>query len=401
MKQAYKYELDINNKQEAQLKTCSKLSQIVYNMAVRACYERFDSNEGDNKFWGLGELQKGWRRVRDTNSHLKRLNKDVPSDVPNFACMNVKQAFTNWWKHSSDKPREKKNKCSFTVWQPKTKSNAVRLPNIGWIRTKENIRLRGDKKSATFSTRAGRWFVSFGVDRERPVKHPGGIMVGIDVGLSSYITLSTGEQVEPPKSYHKAQKRLARWQRKLSRKERGSSNYKKLQKKIARLHRRIANKRKDFIDKLTTRLAKQCSDIAIEDLSIKNMMKNKYLSKAISDASWGMFRRKLEYKCGWYGCKLHVIDRWYPSTKTCSQCGSKQDMDLSQRTYKCDECGLTIDRDLNAAKNLKSMIGGESPESNASGESPLRASDDTGSSVASTNEEACAPNDMEVRHAAR
>lgn len=392
--QAFQYEIDPNNKQKAWLRKCCKLKTVVYNMALRACLDRFENNDED-RFWGMGELQKAWRRIRDTSEQLQELDDGVPSHVANYACMNVLQALKNWWGTNSEKPKEKRGiSWSWKTSGYKVSEKKVRLPNLGWIRTKERIRIRGNTKSATIRRLSnGKWKISFTVERDREVKHSGGPMVGIDLGLSKYVTLSNGQQIEPPKPYVKAEKRLNRWNRKLSRKEKGSNNYKKLQKKINKLQGRISNQRKDFIHKLTTALAKTYGVIAIEDLATENMARNKHLSKGIYDAGWGIFKAQLEYKTNWYGCKLIMVDRWFPSTKTCCRCGNKKDIPLSQRTYRCEECGLELDRDVNAAVNIEKQIGIACPEfENASGESPLRASmaldGITGkNSVASTNEE--------------
>ncbi len=200
---------------------------------------------------------------------------------------------------------------------------------------------------------AGRWFVSMLCD-DIPVPMPvTAKAVGIDVGITSLVTLSTGEKVTNPKSERKDRARLAKAQRNLSRKARGDgANRAKARRKVARVHARIADRRRDFLHKLTTRLVRENQTIVIEDLTVRNMVKNHSLARAISDASWTEMRSMLEYKAGWYGREVIAVDRWFPSSKLCSVCGTLQsEMPLNVRTWTCD-CGTTHDRDVNAARNI-------------------------------------------------
>jgi putative transposase len=186
----------------------------------------------------------------------------------------------------------------------------------------------------------------------REVRSPEDI-VGVDLGLESFITLSDGTKVEAPKPLKKALRLLERRSRQLSRKQKFSKNFKKASLRLARLHRRVRNIRRDFLHKLTTWLAKTKPVIVVESLNVRGMSQNGNLSQAIYDASWGMFRRMLEYKCQWYGAKLIVVPQDFPSTKTCSHCGEiGPSLPLSQRLFRCEACGLEIDRDWNAALNL-------------------------------------------------
>ncbi|MBD2146329.1 RNA-guided endonuclease TnpB family protein, partial [Sphaerospermopsis sp. FACHB-1194] len=178
--------------------------------------------------------------------------------------------------------------------------------------------------------------------------------VGVDLGINHLAILSTGEVFDGVKSYKKYEKKLARMQYLNRHKQRGSNNYRKAQIKIARLHQKIANIRKDTLHKITTYISKNHAVIGIEDLNVSGMLANGKLSKAIADMGFYQFRRQLEYKTQLYGSKLVIVDRYYPSSKTCSTCGEKKSsLSLSQRVFKCDSCGFEIDRDLNAAINLK------------------------------------------------
>ena len=215
----------------------------------------------------------------------------------------------------------------------------------------------------TISQHAGRWYASLTVERDdKPVTNPPkGVAVGVDLGVKNLATLSDGTVVENPRYLRKSERRLKKAQQELSRKTKGSKRRDKAREKVVNLHAHVANQRLDGLHKLTTRLAETFSDISIEDLHVAGMVKNRHLAKSISDAAFGEFRRQLEYKTARSGAALHVVDRWFASSQTCSKCGSvKAKLSLSERTYKCDSCGLVLDRDLNAAINIQ--VAGSAPE---------------------------------------
>ena len=202
--------------------------------------------------------------------------------------------------------------------------------------------------------RAGRWFVSLLC--QCPVEpHPTSvIVVGIDAGITSLVTLSTGEKIPNPRHERRDRARLARAQRRLARTQKGSANRDKARLKVARVHARISDRRRDFLHQLTTRLVRDNQVVVIEDLSVRNMIRNHDLARAISDAAWRQMRAMLAYKCQWYGRDLVVIGRWYPSSKTCSACGRiASSLPLGAREWECVSCGTRHDRDINAAVNIK------------------------------------------------
>lgn len=249
-------------------------------------------------------------------------------------------------------------------------ARSLSLPRVGCVRTKESAeKFRGRILSATVSREADRWYVSLAVEVERDDPHPvEGPVVGIDLGLKSFAMLSDGTQIEAPKPLAKALHRLRHRQRRHSRKQRGSRNRRKSAVGLARLHRRIRCRRADFLHKATTDLAKTKSVIVVEDLHVRGMIRNHSLARSIADAGWSEFRRMLEYKTQWYGSRLVVAPRFYPSTKTCSGCGAvKGAMPLSERVFRCEACGLEIDRDLNAARNLAAVAGSSPETQNACG----------------------------------
>ncbi|MCM1981977.1 RNA-guided endonuclease TnpB family protein, partial [Lyngbya confervoides] len=201
---------------------------------------------------------------------------------------------------------------------------------------------------------AGRWFVSILVDEPeiKPLK-PCNSKIGIDLGITSMATLSTGEKVANPRHINKLYQRLRKAQKALSRKLKGSKNRAKARLKVARIQARVQDSRQDFLHKLTTQLIRDNQVIVVEDLAVQNMVKNRKLARAISDYSWGELVRQLEYKAGWYGRKLIKIDRWFPSSQRCSHCGHMVDqLPLSVREWKCSECGTHHERDINAAQNI-------------------------------------------------
>ena len=260
---------------------------------------------------------------------------------------------------------------------------ALRLPKIGRVHCMEDVAERvGDARvlRMTVSKRAGRWYAALTVERDdKPVtKPPKGGAVGIDLGIKTLATLSDGTVIENPRALAASERRLKKAQKALSRKVKGSRRRAKARAKVARLHARVANQRLDAMHKLTTWLASTFSHISVEDLNTAGMARNRRLAKAVSDAAFGEFRRQLDYKTARTGARLHIVDRWYPSSKTCSKCGRvKVKLSLNERVYRCDGCGLSIDRDLNAAVNI--LVAGSAPETlNARGGDTSRADTTSG-----------------------
>jgi putative transposase len=200
----------------------------------------------------------------------------------------------------------------------------------------------------------GRWYVSFAIDTELPEPRPAtGRAVGVDLSISDFAVTSDGEKIANPRHLERKAKNLARYQRRLARCQKGSANRAKAKAKVARAHRKVRNARSDFLHRASTRLIRDNDVVAIEDLAVKNMVRNRHLARVIADCGWGEFRRQLDYKCQRHGRQLVVIDRWYPSSKTCSACGHLlAELSLSTRMWQCPSCGARHDRDINAAKNI-------------------------------------------------
>lgn len=237
----------------------------------------------------------------------------------------------------------------------KVDGKRVTLPRCGAVKMREELRFGGQILSATVSRMADGWYVTLLVDTEDRLhaKTDNGT-VGVDLGVKSLAVLSNGEVIDPLKPHRAAHKRLVRLSRSLSRKKKGSANRAKAKAKLARLHQRIANVRVDALHKLSHRLVTEFSTIGIEDLNVSGMLRNRHLARSIADSGFGEFRRQVEYKAQMTGTNVYVADRFFPSSKTCSACGTINDLTLADRTYMCG-CGNIIDRDLNAAVNLMNL----------------------------------------------
>ncbi|WP_293158932.1 RNA-guided endonuclease TnpB family protein [Okeania sp. SIO2C9] len=233
--------------------------------------------------------------------------------------------------------------------------NYIQLPRIGIVKTYE-ILPSVPVKNVTISKKADNWYISFKYNFESYPTEKVGETIGVDIGINTLATCSDGSKFANVKAYRQAKKQLVRHQRAVSKKVIGSKNRRKAVKKLAKIHKKVADIRADVLHKLTTWLAKNHSTIVIEDLNVSGMLKNHKLASAIADCGFYEFKRQLIYKCEWYGSKLVIADRYYPSSQICSNCGHQQKMPLHLRTYECSECSFKTDRDLNAAINLKNYV---------------------------------------------
>ena len=381
--EAVKVALDPSPAQERLLLSHAGAARFVYNAGLAHIKEALDA--GEKPEWSLYGLRRWWNANKDTLA--------VSEDGVIWWTENSKEAYSsglealakglsNWSK--SRKGARKGRRMGFPRFKAKDHATprfayttgafgpiegdpkALRLPKVGRVHCMENVAERvGDARvlRMTVSKRAGRWYAALTVereDREAQQAQQGGA-VGVDLGVKTLATLSDGTVIANPRYLRKSERRLKRAQKALSRKTRGSKRRAKARAKVARLHAHVANQRGDAMHKATTWLASTYSDISIEDLNAAGMVKNHHLAKAVSDAAFGEFRRQLEYKTAHSGATLHVVDRWFASSKTCSKCGRvKAKLSLAERTYRCDGCGLVMDRDLNAAININ--VAGSAPE---------------------------------------
>jgi putative transposase len=284
--------------------------------------------------------------------------------APQQAIRNLGTAFSNFFKAVKQgkkagypKFKKKGQRDSFYIdnVNQQIKGRRFSVPKVeGSILMAEPVRFQGKILSYTVSRDVDRWYVSVIVDTAVEELPKTGRTVGVDLGLKTLATMSDGTAVENPKCLRKALNKLARKQRELSRKQKGSKNREKAKTKVAKIHRAVRLTRLDVLHQLTTSLVRKYDTIVIEDLNVKGMLKNHKLARSISDCGFGMFRAMLENKCKMYGKILVVADRFFPSSKTCSKCGhKKEELKLSERTFVCDICSFEIDRDLNAAINLE------------------------------------------------
>lgn len=355
---AHKIALDLNNTEASYLIKACGVARFAYN-------------------WGLAEWQKQYeeRKEDPTKPHpseaaLRRLLNsikreqfpwmlEVTKNAPQMAIMQLGGAFKNFFAGKNKYPRfrvkGRDDRFTLTNDQFTIKGLRIRIPNLGWLRMREELRFRGKVISATISCKAGKWFVSIAVEiQDCPPKKQKENSVGVDLGISALATLSTGEKIKGPKPLKTLLARLKRYSKSLSRKTKGSKNRAKAKTKLARLHAKISHIRLDSLHKLTTKLANNFGVICIEDLKIKEMLQNQRLSRSIADMGFHELRRQLEYKTTLGQSKLIIANRYFPSTKMCSKCKAiKEDLGLSSREWKCGNCGCLHDRDLNAAINLE------------------------------------------------
>ncbi|MGM8248928.1 RNA-guided endonuclease InsQ/TnpB family protein [Clostridium perfringens] len=388
MKRAYKVEINPTDEQKSKIHQTIGVSRFIYNFYIARNKEIYHR---EGKFISGMDFSKWLNKEYIPNNQDKKWIKEVSSKATKQAIMNGDKAFRDFFKGAKGFPRFKKKKNQdVKAYFPKNNKtdwtierHRVKIPTLGWVRLKEfgYIQTNSIVKSGTVSQKADRYYVSILVE-ERDIKISNsniGIKIantnneglGIDLGIKEFAVCSDGikfKNINKTSTVKKVEKTLKREQRKLSRKyeslkirnkkEKGgnatSQNIQKQVVKVQKLHQRLRNIRTDYINKIVSSIIKQKpSYITIEDLNVKGMMKNKHLSKAIASQKFFEFKTKLTVKCKENHIELRIVDRFYPSSKTCSSCGKvKKDLKLSDRVYKCD-CGFTIDRDLNASINLK------------------------------------------------
>ncbi|MEU8878116.1 RNA-guided endonuclease TnpB family protein [Streptomyces javensis] len=357
VKRAYRYRFYPTDAQAAELSRTFGCVRKVYNMALAARTEAWARQERVN-YNQTSALLTQWKKTEE----LAYLN-EVSSVPLQQALRHLQVAFTNFFGKRAKYPRFKSRKYSRKSAEYTTSAFRFRDGKLTLAKMTEPLDIvwsRPLPESAEPSTvtvsqdPAGRWFVSLLVEDPLVRPLPGNEnAVGIDVGLSHLLTLSTGEKIANPRHERRDRWRLALAQRRLAKKARGDgANRAKARRKVARIHAKITDRRRDHLHKLTTRLVRENQTLVIEDLTVRNMVKNRSLARGISDAAWTHFRSMLEYKAQWYGREVIAVDRFFPSSKLCSHCGTRAGkLPLTVRTWTCD-CGMVHDRDVNAAKNL-------------------------------------------------
>jgi putative transposase len=354
VRKAYKYRLYPNRAQQNALAVQFGHARYVYNHFLEVRQEHY-AKRGEGMSY------------RDTAGILTELKRDpahkwlkeADSQVLQQKLKDLDQAYKNFFEGRAKYPRFRSRRDKQAIRYPqrvKVDSAAQRtyLPKVGWVKTVFHRPLEGKLKNVIVSrTKSGRYSASFQVEVEIPDPVYRGSENGLDLGLKDFAALSDGRKLPNPRHLIQAEKRLRRLQRSLSRRQKGSAGRERQRQKVARQHEKVADCRADYQHKMSRALVEDHRLLAIEDLHIKGMMRNKRLAKQISDAGWGQFVRMLGYKGEWYGCELVAVDRFFPSSKTCWQCGSvMKEMPLELREWDCPNCQAHHDRDVNAAKNL-------------------------------------------------
>lgn len=347
---SHRIALDPTAGQRQSLARACGVARFTWNWALAKWEQLYKSGEKPTAF----SLKKQWNAVKREQYPWVY---DSPKDANQQPFTYLSQAYSRFFQKKAGRPRFKRKgrNDSFYISNDKfsISGRRIRLPRIGAVRTREALRFTGKIVGATVSRQANRWFVSIQVEVGENHLPETDKSVGLDMGLKTAIVCSDGQQFHSPRPLRKRLKMLARENRRLARKKKGSNRRWKQINRLSRLHAKIRNIRHDWAHKVTTKLINENQVICVEDLNVSGMIKNRRLSRAISDVGWYALRQMLEYKSRYRGRRLAVIDRWTPTTKACSQCGCVRDMQLSERTFNCDECGYIGDRDLNAAINIR------------------------------------------------
>ncbi|MFA5525621.1 MAG: transposase [Acholeplasmataceae bacterium] len=356
MNLSHKINLDVTSSQATFLSKACGVARYTWNWAVAECQKSYKET---GKRPGLGELKKRW------NQEKPEWVYESPKDANQQPFSQLQKAFSSAFSRlKRGKPagfprfHKKGGRDSFYLSNDKIeiRGRRVRIPLIGWVRMREALRFEGKLLSATVSNAAGKWFISFSVEGDFRRGVAPAQVIGVDLGCKDAAVLSTGEKLSGPKPLRKKLKRLQRLSKVVSRRRIGSKRRELAKQAVAKLHWRIANIRRDFQHKLTSKLCRENQAVCLEDLNVAGMTKNRRLSKAVVDIGFAEIRRQVEYKSKLYGGLVMLADRFFPSSKTCSNCGCvKEVLRLSERVFRCDDCGFELDRDINAALNLRTL----------------------------------------------
>ena len=379
--QAYRFALDPTPRQRCALASHCGAARYANNWGLQLVQQRLEQRRAGEDVevpWTLSELRREWNR---TKTQVAPWWAENSKEAYSSGLDGLARALKNWTDSRSGRrrgrrmgfPRPKRkghcrDACRFTTGQIKVLPDRrhIQLPRIGVLKTYESTRKlarrleQGTARiiAATISRQADRWFVSFTVEVQRQIPNGNGkaAVVGVDIGVRHLAVLSTGVVVPNPHAVQRSLRKTRRLNRELHRRKVGSRRRGQTRRRLARVHARAANLRRDTLHKLTTALATQHGTVVVEQLNVAGMVRNRRLARAVADAGLAELRRQLGYKTGWYGSRLVVADRFYPSSKTCSGCGwVKAKLALAERTFTCEACGLRLDRDLNAARNLATL----------------------------------------------
>ncbi|WP_406212076.1 RNA-guided endonuclease InsQ/TnpB family protein [Streptomyces canus] len=382
VKRAFKYRFYPTGVQAAELSRTFGCVRLVYNKALEERTRAWFGEQRRISYVQSSAALTQWKKTEEL-----AFLAEVSSVPLQQALRHLQTAFGNFFAKRAQYPRYKSRKKSRASAEYTRSAFTWRDGRLTLAKMTEPLDIRwsrplpeGTEPTTVTVSRdaAGRWFVSFLCEDSIAPAAATTTAVGLDAGITSLVTLSTGEKVANPKHERRDRARLARAQRELSRKAKGSANREKARRKVARVHARIADRRRDVLHKLSTRLVRENQTVVIEDLTVRNLLKNGTLARAISDASWTELRSMLEYKCAWYGRELVVIDSFFPSSKLCGNCGTvRGKLPLNVRAWTC-ACGAVHDRDVNAARNI--LAAGLAASACGDGVRPQRESSRTGQS---------------------
>lgn len=359
---AYKTELDPNDKQAHYFRQCAGASRFVFNWGL-ARWQQIYEDGGKPSRYGLC---KEFNAIKDDQCPWIRA---LPYAVIEAAFYDLGFAFQHFFRRAKQgntpgypKFKRRNGKRAFAVRGAKVERDRIRVTHIGWVRLKESDYLPIEGQHTVYariSERAGRWYVAIGTEQELEQSELTDLVIGIDLGLKTRAVFSNGVFFNAPRATYEYQRKLVRLSRELSRRKRGGQNWKKSKLKLQRLHAKIADVRKHWLHQISHYATYELKPrtIVLENLNVSGMVQNKHLAKAISDAGFYELRRQIEYKAAWLGIEVIIADPWFASSKTCSGCGWKNtELTLADRIFKCPECGIEIDRDLNAARNLAALV---------------------------------------------
>lgn len=348
---SHKIRIYPNCEQEKFLKKSCGVARFAYNWGLAEWQSRYKNGEKPN-----------YLKLKKQFNEIKRVEFPFVCEVSKCcaetAFLNLGKAYKNFFLKRAKYPRFKKKGVHDSFWLDNLKFRVygkhIKLAKMQPMRMAESLRFEGKIMSGTVSRVADKWYISIAVEIQRDLTLPKtGKFAGVDLGVKDIAITSDGCKFANPRWIHKSEKKLKRLQRELARRKRASKRREKTRLRLARQHNRVANQRKDWLHKITTYLVRKYDVISLEDLNVRGMTKNHSLAKAITNVSFGEFNRQIEYKAQMHGKQIYRVDRFFPSSKTCSNCGCIQEkMPLNVREWTCPDCGAHHDRDINAATNL-------------------------------------------------